>query len=124
MAIQEKHGAIKNLQTINEDLSSYVSSLSGWGLQMYSTDARVWCKVHKNDHWKMYLDLDYHHCSELKRTLKPGPHLRRKHKHRHKHKHKRSLCASEDGHHISISISISLSKPCVPRMLMLMLMSL
>ena len=27
MAIQEKDGAIKNLQTINEDLSSYVNSL-------------------------------------------------------------------------------------------------
>ena len=84
VAIQEKDGAIKNLQTINEDLSSYVSSLSGWGLQIYSTDACVWCKVHKNDHWKMDLDLDYHYSSELKRTLKEMNELAQKKKYKRK----------------------------------------
>lgn len=36
----------------------------------HTNNACVWCKIHKNDHWKMDLDFDYYHSSDLKRTLK------------------------------------------------------
>lgn len=32
--------------------------------------ACVRCKIHRNDHWKMDLNFDYYHYSDLRRTLK------------------------------------------------------
>lgn len=40
--------------------------------------ARVCCKIHKNDRWKMDLDFDYYHSSDLKRTLKEMSELAQK----------------------------------------------